>query len=80
MRRSRASAQVSNGVVHIGDWVRELPAPHHIQPCACCLCREQPDEVRRAQVHAIGERDGMTYLVLAHGYECPAEEVERIAN
>jgi hypothetical protein len=31
-------------------------------------------------VHAIGERDGMTYLVLAHGYECPAEEVERIAN
>ena len=35
-------ARVSNGVVKVGDAVRELPASHHIQPCACTLCRERP--------------------------------------
>ena len=37
-------AHVSNGVVKVGDAVRELPASHHIQPCACTLCRERPDD------------------------------------
>jgi hypothetical protein len=69
-------AHVSNGVVHIGDWVRELPAPHHIQPCACYLCREVPGGVRDVQVQAIGQRNGTVYLLLPDGYECPAAEVE----
>ncbi len=69
-------ARVSNGIARVGDWVRELPAPHHIQPCACCLCREQPDSERDVQVQAIGQRDGMVYLLLPDGYECPAAEVE----
>jgi hypothetical protein len=71
-------ARVSNGVVHVGDQVRELPAAHHIQPCACTLCREQPDADRVLRVHAIGSRDGTEYLVLPGAYECPALEVERI--
>jgi hypothetical protein len=69
---------VSNGVVRVGDWVRELPAPHHIQPCACVLCRDQPASERIVQVVAIGQRDGVAYLVLPGGYECPAAEVERV--
>ena len=72
------AARVSNGVVHVGDWVRELPARHHIQPCACILCRERPDAERILQVQAIGERGGTPYLVLPNGYECPASEVERV--
>jgi hypothetical protein len=71
-------ARVSNGVVRVGDSVRELPAKHHIQPCACTLCRERPDEERVVRVQAIGERDGMIYLVLPGAYECPALEVERV--
>jgi hypothetical protein len=71
-------AQVSNGVVRVGDWVRELPALHHIQPCACTLCRERPDSERNVQVRAMGQRDGMAYVVLNGGYECPALEVERV--
>ena len=71
-------AYVSNGVVHVGDIVRELPAIHHIQPCACTLCREQPDEERSQRIFAIGERDGTVYVVLPGAYECPALEVERI--
>ena len=70
-------APVSNGVVRVGDWVRELPAPHHIQPCACCLCRERPDGERNVKVLAIGQRAGVVYLMLPEGYECPAAEVER---
>ena len=77
---NRTTAEVSNGVVRIGDWVRELPAPHHIQPCACCLCREGPEEDRLVQVQAIGERAGSTYVVLDSGYECPADELERVRN
>jgi len=73
-------AQVSNGVVRVGDWVRELPALHHIQPCVCTLCRAQPDEERMVQVQAIGQRDGQAYLLLPGGYECPADEVERVAR
>ena len=69
---------VSNGVVKVGDWVRELPALHHIQPCACCLCRERPEIERNSQVRAIGQRNGTAYVVLPGGYECPAAEVERV--
>jgi hypothetical protein len=69
-------ARVSNGVARVGDWVRELPAPHHIQPCACCLCRPLPEADRTVQVQAIGQRDGVVYLLLPDGYECPADEVE----
>ena len=58
--------------------MRELPAPHHIQPCACILCRDRPDAERIVQVLAIGERAGITYLVLPEAYECPAAEVERV--
>jgi hypothetical protein len=71
-------ARVSNGTVRIGDQVRELPATHHIQPCACTLCRERPDEERVVRVHAIGQRNGMVYVVLPGAYECPALEVERV--
>ncbi len=75
---NRATAPVANGVVRVGDWVRELPAPHHIQPCACVLCRDQTDADRMVQVQGIGEREGTLYLVLDEDYECPAEEVERV--
>jgi hypothetical protein len=71
-------ARVSNGVVHVGDAVRELPASHHIQPCACTLCRERPDDERVVRVHAIGSRNGTVYVVLPGAYECPAAEVERV--
>ena len=78
LRANLREATVSNGTVHVGDWVRELPAPHHIQPCACILCRDRPDSERILQVLAIGERAGIAYLVLPNGYECPAAEVERV--
>jgi hypothetical protein len=71
---------VSNGVVRVGDWVRELPAPHHIQPCACVLCRELPEEDRVVQVQGIGERAGTSYVLLPDGYECPAVELERVGR
>jgi hypothetical protein len=71
-------ARVSNGLVRVGDRVRELPARHHIQPCSCTLCRERPDSERILQVHAIGERNGAVYVVLPGAYECPALEVEKI--
>ena len=71
-------ARVSNGVVRVGDRVRELPALHHIQPCACTLCRQRPDEERVLRVHGIGSRQGIVYVVLPGGYECPAAEVQRI--
>jgi hypothetical protein len=75
---NQRAARVSNGVARVGDWVRELPASHHIQPCACILCREMPDEARLVRVLGIGERSGTTYLLLDEGYECPADEVELI--
>jgi hypothetical protein len=75
---NQKEARVSNGVVHVGDAVRELPALHHIQPCACTLCREKPEADRVVRVHAIGVRNGLEYVVLPGAYECPALEVERI--
>jgi hypothetical protein len=65
-------------VVRVGDFVRELPALHHIQPCACTLCRDRPDDERTVRVQAIGSRDGLVYVVLPGAYECPALEVERV--
>jgi hypothetical protein len=70
-------APVANGVVRVGDLVRELPALHHIQPCACTLCRERPDAERNVKVLGIGRRNGTIYVLLPEGYECPAAEVER---
>jgi hypothetical protein len=78
LRLNLKEAQVSNGVVRVGDRVRELPARHHIQPCACTLCRDLPDEERVVRVQAIGSRDGQVYVVLPGAYECPAVEVERV--
>lgn len=78
LRFDQKEAQVSNGVVHVGDRVRELPATHHIQPCACTLCRDVPEEERVVRVLAIGSRDGLVYVVLPGAYECPAMEVERV--
>ena len=78
LRLNLSEAQVSNGMVKVGDRVRELPATHHIQPCACTLCRERPAAERIVPVQAIGSRNGMVYLVLPGAYECPALEVERI--
>ena len=78
LRLNRTEAKVSNGVVHVGDKVRELPAAHHIQPCACTLCRVAPEDERIVRVQAIGERNGTVYLVLPGAYECPASEVERV--
>ena len=71
-------ADVSNGTVRVGDRVRELPALHHIQPCACTLCRKRPDNERVVRVAAIGSRNGTVYVVLPGAYECPALEVERV--
>jgi hypothetical protein len=71
-------ARVSNGLVRVGDHVRELPADHHIKPCACTLCRKLPDKERALRVTAIGSRNGMVYVVLPGSYECPALEVERV--
>jgi hypothetical protein len=78
LRLNLQEAQVSNGVVRVGDLVRELPALHHIQPCACTLCRDRPDDERIVRVQAIGSRDGLVYVVLPGAYECPALEVERV--
>ena len=78
LRLNLSEAVVSNGVVRVGDLVRELPALHHIQPCACTLCRQRPDEERVVPVQAIGSRNGTVYLLLPGAYECPAVEVERI--
>ena len=50
---------------------------NHIQPCACTLCRERPDEERNVKVLGIGRRNGTIYVLLPEGYECPASEVER---
>ena len=71
-------ALVSNGTVRVGDYVRELPAEHHIQPCACTLCRKRPEHERVVRVAAIGSRNGTVYVVLPGAYECPALEVERV--
>jgi hypothetical protein len=73
-----SEARVSNGMVRVGDRVRELPADHHIQPCACTLCRQRPESERVVRVAAIGSRNGTVYVVLPGSYECPALEVERI--
>jgi hypothetical protein len=73
-----AQADVVNGTVRVGDWVRELPAAHHIQPCACVLCRPMPGVNRDVQVRALGRRDGKVFVVLDEGYECPALEVEKV--
>jgi hypothetical protein len=78
LRLDLTEARVSNGVVHVGDHVRELPASHHIQPCACTLCRDRPDAERVVRVQAIGSREGTVYLLLPGAYECPALEVERV--
>ncbi len=78
LRLNLKEAKVSNGVVRVGDKVRELPATHHIQPCACTLCRERPDDERILRVQAIGSRDGIVYVLLPGAYECPALEVERV--
>jgi hypothetical protein len=78
LRLNLREARVSNGVVRVGDRVRELPALHHIQPCACTLCRDRPDDERIVRVQAIGSRDGLVYVVLPGAYECPALEVERV--
>ncbi len=71
-------AHVSNGVVRVGDNVRELPAEHHIQPCACTLCRVRPEGERVMRVAGIGARNGTVYVMLPGAYECPALEVERV--
>ena len=78
LRLNVEEARVSNGVVRVGDRVRELPATHHIQPCACTLCRDRPEQERVLRVHAIGSRNGKVYVVLPGAYECPALEVERV--
>lgn len=78
LRLDLEQAEVSNGIVRVGDRVRELPAPHHIQPCACTLCRPTPADERIKRVFAIGERNGTVYVVLPGAYECPASEVERV--
>ena len=80
LRLNLGEARVANGVVRIGDAVRELPAPHHIQPCACTLSREQSEDERVVRVMAIGQRNGLVYLVLPGAYECPALEVERVVS
>jgi hypothetical protein len=80
LRLNLTEARVSNGVVRVGDRVRELPATHHIQPCACTLCRVRPDDERIVRVQAIGSRNGTVYVVLPGLYECPAAEVERVES
>ena len=55
LRLNLREAQVSNGLVRVGYHVRELPAAHHIQPCACTLCRERPEDERVVPVPGIAE-------------------------
>ena len=71
------SVSVSNGKVRVGDRVRELPALHHIQPCACVLCLPAGSR-QPSRVLGFGIRDGTVYLRLEHNYDCPAVEFERI--
>jgi hypothetical protein len=78
LRLGLQEAHVANGLVRVGDHVRELPALHHIQPCACTLCRERPESERVMVVQAIGHSGPTVYVVLSGGYECPAVEVERV--
>jgi hypothetical protein len=78
LRLNLTHAQVANGTVRVGDRVRELPALHHIQPCACTLCRTRPEAERVVPVQAIGSRNGTVFLILPGAYECPASEVERV--
>jgi hypothetical protein len=73
--RTRNEALLVNGVAHPGDWVRELPALHHIQPCACCLCGPGRLPQRVDRIGAFGDQ---TYVVFDDEYVCPIEELELI--
>ena len=74
LARAEAAA-VANGLARPGDRVRELPAAHHLQPCACCLCRaDRPAHT----ISLAGTAAGVAYVVLPPDYVCPAAEVELI--
>jgi hypothetical protein len=73
------AVQVINGVVRVGDWVRELPADHHFQPCYCCLCRPVTGNRPAFQVKGIGRSDDGTYLRFSDGSELPSNEYERVS-
>jgi hypothetical protein len=69
------TAQVANGTVRVGDWVRELPA-EHFQPCDCCLCNP-PDGVRPAwQVQRITVERGNARLWFGDDRGYPSDEYE----
>jgi hypothetical protein len=71
-------AQVTNGTVSVGDWVRELPASH-FQPCVCCLCRP-PGGLRPSwRVRGITMERGRAYLWFGGERAYPADEYERVA-
>lgn len=73
------AVQVVNGVVRVGDWVRELPADHHFHPCYCCLCRPVAGHRPSFQVQGIGRSTDVTYLQFSDGSSLPSEEYERVA-
>jgi hypothetical protein len=71
-------AQVVNGTVCVGDWVRELPASH-FQPCVCCLCRPPGGSRQSGRVRGIQVEQGRAYLWFGGERVFPADEFERIA-
>src|SRR3569833_2047905 len=73
-----ATARESNGDVRVGDWVRELPADHHFQPCYCCLCRPQSGSRPVHEVTGIRRERESTFLCLEDEEMYPADEYERV--
>lgn len=76
MSSMQPEAEVVDGVVHIGDWVRERPADH-FQPCYCCLCRPPGGERPIMEVRGIDVRNDVVYLRFADQSAFPADEFER---
>ena len=75
--RAGRMAEVANGTVRVGDWVRELPA-RHFQPCSCCLCYPPAGTRPIYRVRRIDIERGRQYLRLGGEHHYPAEEFERV--
>ena len=77
MARAVRVAEVANGTVRVGDWVRELPA-RHFQPCSCCLCYPPAGTRPIYRVRGVYIEQGRHYLRLGGEHRYPAEEFERV--
>ena len=72
-----AVAYVANGLVRVGDWVRELPATH-FQPCSCCLCRPPAGARPIYRIGGIEVHGGRSYLRFVTEHRHLADEFERV--